>query len=100
MARASKTSRSGNCWSGSRANPRKASRCGIHMLDHITIGVSNSEQSKHFYDRALRPLGITRLYTEGEQFTGYGISPKAFFWIGRRDAPQTSAHIAFAARDR
>jgi catechol 2,3-dioxygenase-like lactoylglutathione lyase family enzyme len=70
------------------------------MLDHITIGVSNTEQSKRFYDRALRPLGITRLYAEGERFAGYGISPKAFFWIGVRDIPQTGAHIAFAARDR
>jgi catechol 2,3-dioxygenase-like lactoylglutathione lyase family enzyme len=70
------------------------------MLDHITIGVSNTEQSKRFYDRALRPLGITRLYAEGERFAGYGISPKAFFWIGVRDIPQTGAHIAFAAPDR
>jgi catechol 2,3-dioxygenase-like lactoylglutathione lyase family enzyme len=70
------------------------------MLDHVTIGVSNAEQSKTFYDRALRPLGITRLYAEGEQFAGYGVSPKAFFWIGRRDIPQTGAHIAFTAKDR
>ena len=70
------------------------------MLDHITIGVSNTEQSKKFYDRALRPLGITRLYAEDERFAGYGISPKAFFWIGLRDIPQTGAHIAFAAQDR
>jgi catechol 2,3-dioxygenase-like lactoylglutathione lyase family enzyme len=69
------------------------------MLDHVTIGVSNFEQSKKFYDRALRPLGITRLH-EGEQFAGYGISPKAFFWIGWRNVPQTGAHIAFAAPDR
>ena len=70
------------------------------MLDHVTIGVSDIEQSKKFYDRALRPLGIARLYAEGERFAGYGISPKAFFWIGRRDNLQTGAHIAFAARDR
>jgi catechol 2,3-dioxygenase-like lactoylglutathione lyase family enzyme len=70
------------------------------MLDHVTIGVSNIEQSKKFYDRALRPLGITRLYAEGEGFAGYGISPKAFFWIGLRDTHQTGAHIAFAAPDR
>jgi catechol 2,3-dioxygenase-like lactoylglutathione lyase family enzyme len=69
------------------------------MLDHVTIGVSNFEQSKKFYDRALRPLGITRLH-EGEQFAGYGISPKAFFWIGWREIPQTGAHIAFTAQDR
>jgi catechol 2,3-dioxygenase-like lactoylglutathione lyase family enzyme len=70
------------------------------MLDHITIGVSDIGRSKKFYDQALRPLGITRLYAEGAQYAGYGISPKAFFWIGRRDIPQTGARIAFAARDR
>jgi catechol 2,3-dioxygenase-like lactoylglutathione lyase family enzyme len=70
------------------------------MLDHVTIGVSDTERSKTFYDRALRPLGITRLYAEGEAFAGYGISPKAFFWIGVRDTPQTGAHVAFTAQDR
>jgi catechol 2,3-dioxygenase-like lactoylglutathione lyase family enzyme len=70
------------------------------MLDHVTIGVSDIERSRKFYDRALRPLGISRLYAEGERFAGYGISPKAFFWIGWRDVPQTGAHIAFATQDR
>ena len=70
------------------------------MLDHVTIGVGNIELSKHFYDRALRPLGITRLYAEEGRFAGYGIHPKAFFWIGVRDIPQTGAHVAFAASDR
>jgi catechol 2,3-dioxygenase-like lactoylglutathione lyase family enzyme len=70
------------------------------MLDHVTIGVSDTERSKQFYDRALHPLGIARLYAEGERFAGYGISPKAFFWIGRRNARQTGAHVAFAAPDR
>jgi catechol 2,3-dioxygenase-like lactoylglutathione lyase family enzyme len=70
------------------------------MLDHVTIGVSNIGHSTRFYDQALRPLGVARLYGEVEQFAGYGISPKAFFWIGRRDTPQTGAHIAFAAPDR
>jgi catechol 2,3-dioxygenase-like lactoylglutathione lyase family enzyme len=70
------------------------------MLDHVTIGVSDVERSKKFYDRALRPLGIARLYAEAEQYAGYGISPKAFFWIGLRDIPQTGSHIAFTAPDR
>jgi catechol 2,3-dioxygenase-like lactoylglutathione lyase family enzyme len=70
------------------------------MLDHVTIGVSDTERSKKFYDRALRPLGITRLYAEGDHAAGYGISPKAFFWIGQKDMPQTGAHIAFTAPDR
>jgi catechol 2,3-dioxygenase-like lactoylglutathione lyase family enzyme len=70
------------------------------MLDHVTIGVTNTERSLAFYDRALRPLGITRLYADGERFAGYGVSSKAFFWIGVRDTPQTGSHIAFAAQDR
>lgn len=70
------------------------------MLDHVTIGVSNVERSIAFYDRALRPLGIERLYAEGETFAGYGVGRKAFFWIGNRDAAQTSVHLAFTAPDR
>jgi catechol 2,3-dioxygenase-like lactoylglutathione lyase family enzyme len=70
------------------------------VLDHVTIGISDIERSKAFYDAALRSLGISRLYAEGAEFAGYGIHPKAFFWIGRRDTPQTGAHIAFTANDR
>ena len=70
------------------------------MLDHVTIGVSDIERSRKFYDLALRPLGITRLYAEGETASGYGIAPKAFFWISWRSFPQTGAHIAFTAQDR
>ena len=70
------------------------------MLDHVTIGVTSIGRSKDFYDRALHPLGISRLYGDGERFAGYGVAPKAFFWIGIRDAAQTGSHIAFAASDR
>ena len=70
------------------------------MLDHVTIGVEDIESSMRFYDQALRPLEIVRLYGDGTRFAGYGIAPKAFFWIGIREAAQTGAHIAFAANDR
>jgi catechol 2,3-dioxygenase-like lactoylglutathione lyase family enzyme len=70
------------------------------MLDHVTIGVSDLDQATRFYDRALQPLGIVRLYAEAERFAGYGVRPKAFFWIGSRAAIKTGAHIAFAATDR
>lgn len=70
------------------------------MLDHVTIGVSDFKRSRQFYDQALLPLDITCLYAGGEHFAGYGIHPKAFFWIGGRDTPQSGAHIAFAAKDR
>ena len=70
------------------------------MLDHVTIGVADLERAMQFYDRALEPLGISRLYAEAERFAGYGVSPKAFFWIGTRAVGKTGAHIAFTASDR
>jgi catechol 2,3-dioxygenase-like lactoylglutathione lyase family enzyme len=70
------------------------------MLDHVTIGVVDLERSKAFYDRALTPLGIERLYAEGETFAGYGIGRKAFFWIGLRDRVGSGVHVAFTAADR
>jgi len=57
-------------------------------------------RAKAFYDRALKPLGIERLYADGESFAGYGRDRKAFFWIGQRAAVASGAHIAFAAPDR
>ena len=70
------------------------------MLDHVTLGVSDIERSCAFYDRALAPLRIERLYAEGTDAAGYGIRPKAFFWIGLKETPQTGSHVAFAAADR
>ena len=70
------------------------------MLDHVTLGVTDVGRSKAFYDQALRPLGIEQLYAEGDSFAGYGANGKAFFWIGRKDAAQTGAHVAFAVEDR
>lgn len=72
----------------------------IDMLDHVTLGVSDIEKSKAFYDKALRPLGIERLYAEGVGAAGYGANGKAFFWIGRKGVLQTGAHVAFTAQDR
>ena len=70
------------------------------MIDHVTVGVTDLERARAFYDRALAPLGIERLYADGENYSGYGIRPKAFFWIGLRAEILTSAHVAFAAADR
>jgi catechol 2,3-dioxygenase-like lactoylglutathione lyase family enzyme len=72
------------------------------MLDHVTIGVTDVERSKSFYDQALGPLGISCLHTEAETFAGYGSGSggKAYFWIGLKHMPQTGAHIAFATPER
>lgn len=70
------------------------------MLDHVTIRISDLERSKTFYDKALSPLGIERLYADGETFAGYGSGRKAFFWIGFHDSVQRGAHVALTAPDR
>ena len=70
------------------------------MIDHVTLGVSDLDRARAFYDRALTPLGIERLYADGDSHSGYGIRPKAFFWIGWRAEILTGVHIAFAAPDR
>jgi len=70
------------------------------MLDHVTLGVTDLDRARAFYDRALTPLGIERLYADGENYSGYGVRPKAFFWIGRRADAVTGTHVAFAAPDR
>jgi catechol 2,3-dioxygenase-like lactoylglutathione lyase family enzyme len=69
------------------------------MLDHVTIGVGDVALSRKFYDLALAPLGIECLYAESD-VVGYGVKPNPFFWVGQRADPQTSVHIAFAAKDR
>ena len=70
------------------------------MLDHVTIGVSDLERSKAFYDKALKAIGIERLYSEGAESFGYGADQKAFFWIGLKPSAITGVHVAFAVADR
>jgi len=70
------------------------------MLDHVGVFVSDVERAKAFYDRVLLPLGIERLYGEGNIFAGYGANGKAFFWIGSGNNSQASTHISFVAQDR
>jgi catechol 2,3-dioxygenase-like lactoylglutathione lyase family enzyme len=70
------------------------------MMDHVTIGVTDLDRSRKFYDRTLAPFGIERLYADGDRTSGYGIRPKAFFWIGRRQEVLTGTHVAFPAPGR
>ena len=70
------------------------------MLDHVTVGVTDFTRSATFYDAALAPLGIRRLFGDGARFAGYGEAGRPYFWIGVRPAVETGTHIAFAAPDR
>jgi catechol 2,3-dioxygenase-like lactoylglutathione lyase family enzyme len=70
------------------------------MLDHVTIGVSDLDRSKVFYDKALKAIGIERLFSEGAESFGYGAHQRAFFWIGLKPSAITGVHVAFAVADR
>lgn len=75
------------------------------MIDHITFGISDFARSTAFYDRALAPLGMTRLFTvplehtDGVHVTGYG-KDRPVFWIAEEDATRGKLHVAFVAADR
>ena len=52
------------------------------MLDHVSLGVTDLERSKAFYDAVLKPLGVSRFY-DYEGGLGYGTAAdKIQFWIG------------------
>ncbi len=54
------------------------------MLDHVSLGVTDLERSKAFYDAVLKPLGVSRFY-DYEGGLGYGTAADRIqFWIGTR----------------
>jgi catechol 2,3-dioxygenase-like lactoylglutathione lyase family enzyme len=71
----------------------------LHMLDHITLTVSDFAKAQAFYERALAPLGYTRLMGEENVYWGFG-KERPFFWIGAPDethAVSKAVHVALAA---
>ncbi|HET7198375.1 MAG TPA: VOC family protein [Burkholderiales bacterium] len=76
------------------------------MLDHVSLGVSDLERSRRFYDAALRPLGLTRIVDFAGRGSDYGAAPGSLgveFTITReRDVrtPVPGAHLCFRAPDR
>ncbi|MFL4471070.1 VOC family protein [Tateyamaria armeniaca] len=73
------------------------------MIDHITIGVSDFDRSTAFYDQALAPLGVSRMFdvpeehTDGVKVTGYG-DDRPWFWLAEEHATRGLMHIAFQAK--
>jgi len=46
------------------------------MLDHVSLGVSDIDRSRRFYDAALRPLGLVRIVDFGAgRGSDYGAAP-------------------------
>ena len=71
------------------------------MLDHLSIQCADVSASAAFYDAVLGPLGGRRIMDTGDVI-GFGIPPKADFWIAPRDTGEgfRESHIAFSASDR
>ena len=71
------------------------------MIDHVSLAVSDLERAAALYERALAPLGLTRLVTRPAT-VGFG---KAYpeFWINLRAgmprlAPDSGVHLCLRAR--
>lgn len=74
------------------------------MFDHLSIGVTDFNQSMAFYDAVLKPLGFSRLVTVPE-IAAYGTSGQPKFWIGYNPEkvkiqPAHGFHLAFQANSR
>jgi len=76
------------------------------MLDHIGFSVSNMKVSQVFYEKALKPLGITPLMEVTPEMTGTSDSHvgfgagRPFFWIGTGGKVSLATHVAFATESR
>lgn len=76
------------------------------MFDHLGFPVENLNDAKIFYDKALKPLGITMLFEVTPEMSGgidphygYGVN-RPQFWISSGPKSQSAVHVAFAAQDR
>jgi catechol 2,3-dioxygenase-like lactoylglutathione lyase family enzyme len=75
------------------------------MIDHISLGVTDLERARKFYDRVLPTLGYRRVW-EVEGGYGYGATDHPVFWINlpldERRAAQAcnGTHVAFSAPSR
>jgi catechol 2,3-dioxygenase-like lactoylglutathione lyase family enzyme len=74
----------------------------MSIFDHVGYAVGDLDKSASFYDAALAPFGIKRLYEyeyPGGKVLGYGVD-RPEFWVNSGDAPRDHVHLAFAAKTR
>ena len=59
------------------------------MIDHVSIAVGDLAAAAHFYDRALAPLGLTRVADRGRSI-GFGKTYPEL-WLNLREGSSASA---------
>ena len=75
------------------------------MLDHISLGVTDLERSRRFYDAVLRPLGLVRIVDFQGRGSDYGAMAGQlgveFTITAESDVtPLLGMHVCFRAPDR
>ena len=77
------------------------------MLDHVSLGITDIDRSRRFYDAVLRPLGLVRIVDFGEgRGSDYGAAAASVgveLTITREAEVRTpipGAHVCFRAPDR
>ena len=73
------------------------------MFDHLSVGVTDLDRAIAFYDAALAPLGILRLWAT-PRAAGYGppgfTGEAPFAVLAGGNGPAPRFHLAFAAKHR
>lgn len=73
------------------------------MLDHLSLGTTDLERARAFYDAALAPLGVVRVWPRADG-VGYGYpggeDKLAIKQRAGASAPGAGFHVALTARSR
>lgn len=76
------------------------------MIDHTGVNVSNFEQSKKFYQKAVAAIGYELIVefpaavTGSADVAGFGEGGKPDFWIAGGAPNNPPVHVAFRVSDR
>jgi catechol 2,3-dioxygenase-like lactoylglutathione lyase family enzyme len=76
------------------------------MIDHTGVRVSDFAKAKAFYRAALAPIGYQLLLefpaavTGSDDVAGFGVPPKADFWVAAGCANKPPIHVAFCVGGR
>jgi catechol 2,3-dioxygenase-like lactoylglutathione lyase family enzyme len=75
------------------------------MQDHVSLGVSNLDRSRRFYDAALRPLGLVRIVDFENRGSDYGamagsLGVEFTITVESGAVPTPGMHVCFRAIDR